>query len=103
MALSALDLSSEELKKHRPRKAAELLKTKFGAKEVILFGSLAQRGSFTLYSDIDLAERGIPSDRYLTAMDTGLHLDPEFKIDLIDIETCLPAIRAEIEKEGQAL
>ena len=50
-----------------------------------------------------LAERGIPSDRYLTAMDTVLHLDPEFKIDLIDIETSLPAIRAEIEKEGKAL
>jgi predicted nucleotidyltransferase len=129
MALTALDLSPEELRKYRPReavrrrrvktrlevskrrrrahaaarKAAELLKTKFGAKEVILFGSLARRGSFTLYSDIDLAERGISSDRYLTAMDTVLHLDPEFKIDLVDIENCLPAMRREIEKEGKTL
>jgi predicted nucleotidyltransferase len=115
MALTALDLSPEELKQYRPReavrrrahaaarKAAELLKTKFGAKEVILLGSLARRGGFTLYSDIDLAERGILSDRYLTAMDTVLHLDSEFKIDLIDIKTCLPTLRAEIEKEGKAL
>jgi predicted nucleotidyltransferase len=129
MALTALDLSPEELKKYRPReavrrrraktrvevskrrrrayaaarKAAELLKTKFGATEVILFGSLARRESFTLYSDIDLAERGIPSELFLTAMDTVLHLDPEFKIDLINLETSLPAIRAEIEKEGKAL
>lgn len=127
--MTALDLSPEELKKYHPReafrkrraetrvevakrrrrayaaalKAAELLKTKFGAKEVILFGSLARRGSFTLYSDIDLAERGIPSDSYLTAMDTVLYLDKEFKIDLVELDTCLPAMREEIESEGKRI
>jgi recombinational DNA repair ATPase RecF len=30
------------------RKAAKLLKTEFSAKEVILFGSFARRGSFSL-------------------------------------------------------
>jgi predicted nucleotidyltransferase len=84
-------------------KAAKLLKTKFGAREVILFGSLARRGSFTLYSDIDMAERGIPSDRYLTAMDTVLYLDEEFRIDLVELDTCLPALRTEIEEEGKPL
>ena len=127
--MTALDLSPEELKKYHPReafrkrraetrvevakrrrrayaaalKAAKLLKTKFGAKEVILFGSLARRGSFTLYSDIDLAERGIPSDSYLTAMDTVLYLDKEFKIDLVELDTCLPAMREEIESEGKRI
>jgi predicted nucleotidyltransferase len=74
MALTALDLSPEELKKYHPReafrkrkaktrvevakrrrraysaalKAAELLKTEFGAKEVILFGSLA-RGFYAVF------------------------------------------------------
>ena len=129
MALTALELSPEELKKFHPReafrrrraetrvevakrrrraltaarKAAKLLKEKFGAKEVILFGSLARRGSFTLYSDIDLAERGIPSDDYLTAMDTVLYMNIEFKIDLIDPEFCSPAMREEIEKDGKKL
>jgi predicted nucleotidyltransferase len=129
MALTALDLSPEELKKYRPleairrrraetrvevasrrrraltvaRKAARLLKEKFGAKEVILFGSLARRGSFTRYSDIDLAARGIPSDTYLTAMDTVLYMNPEFKIDLVDLAFCSPALRAEVEKEGKPL
>lgn len=127
MTLTALDLTPEALKKYRPHeafrkrreetraevakrrrrasavalKAAELLKTKFGAKEVILFGSLARRGEFTLYSDIDLAARGIPSDLYLAAMDTVLHLDKEFKIDLVEVNFCLPAMREEIEKEGK--
>ena len=127
--MTALDLSPEELKKYHPReafrkrraetrvevakrrrrayaaalKAAKLLKTKFGAKEVILFGSLARRGSFTLYADVDLAERGIPSDSYLTAMDTVLYLDKEFKIDLVELDTCLPAMREEIESEGKRI
>lgn len=129
MSLTALDLSPEELKKYRPReafrkrraetrvevakrrrrayaaalKAAELLKTKFGAKEVVLFGSLARRGSFTLYSDIDLAERGISSDDYLTAMETVLYMNAEFKIDLVDPEFCSPAMREEIGKDGKKL
>src|SRR5574342_549816 len=98
MSMTALDLSPEALKKYHPReafrrrkaktraevakrrrraysvalKAAELLKTKFGAKEVILFGSLARRGSFTLFSDIDLAARGIHPDHDLTAMEAVL-------------------------------
>ena len=129
MALTALELSPEELKKFHPReafrrrraetrvevakrrrraltaarKAAKLLKEKFGAKEVILFGSLVRRGSFTLYSDIDLAERGISSDDYLTAMDTVLYMNAEFKIDLVDPEFCSPAMREEIEKDGKKL
>jgi predicted nucleotidyltransferase len=129
MGLTALDLSPEELKKYRPReavrlrrakfsaeisrrraralsvarKAAELLKTKFGAKEVILFGSLARRGQFTLFSDIDLAQRGIHSDDFLEAMEAVLYLDPNFKIDLVEIEACSPGMRESIEKDGKLL
>lgn len=129
MALTALELSPEELKKYRPLeairkrraknreaiakrrrrayaaalKAAKLLKEKFGATEVILFGSLARRGSFSLYSDIDLAARGIAPGDYLAAMDTVLHMNPEFKIDLVDLEFCLPALRAEVDKEGRTI
>jgi uncharacterized protein len=129
MPPTVLDLPPEELKKYRPleairrrraeqaaeissrrrramlaaRKAAKLLKTEFGAKEVILFGSLARRVGFTRWSDIDLASRGIPSERYLTAMDTVLHMSPDFKIDLVELETCLPAMRKSIEAEGKPL
>lgn len=129
MSLTALDLSPEALKKYRPleairrrrveqaaeissrrrrasllaRKAAKLLKSEFGAKEVILFGSLARRVDFTRWSDIDLASRGIPSEQYLTAMDTVLHMSPEFKIDLVELETCRPAMRKSIEAEGKPL
>jgi predicted nucleotidyltransferase len=85
------------------RKAAKLLKSEFGAKEVILFGSLARRVGFTRWSDIDLASRGIPSEKFLTAMDTVLYLSPEFKIDLVELETCpLPLLKS-IEKDRKPL
>ena len=129
MALTALDLSPKELKKYGPReafrrrkaktraevarrrrraysvalKAAELLKTKFGAKEVILFGSLARRGSFTLYSDIDLAERGIHPFEFYAASAAIERISAEFKIDLVDPKECSPAMLAEIEKDGKLL
>ena len=127
--MTALDLPPEALKKYRPleairkrraefsaeiasrrrramsvaRKAAKLLKTEYGAKEVILFGSLARRVGFTLWSDIDMASRGIPSEKYLTAMETVLYLSPEFKIDLVELETCSPALLKSIETEGKPL
>jgi len=129
MSITALNLSPEELKKYHPlealrrrkaetrvevskrrrralsaaHKAAELLKREFGAAEVILFGSLARRGSFTLFSDIDLAVRGIPSERFFAALETVLYLDAEFKIDLAELETCPPALLKNIEKDGRPL
>ncbi len=100
MPSTALTLSPEELEKYRPleairrrkaktsmevtrrrrsafaaaRKAAWLLRDEFGVKEVILFGSLARRNGFTLFSDIDLAVRGISPERFFEAvgMVTGL-------------------------------
>jgi uncharacterized protein len=127
MSMTALDLPPEALKKYRPleaikkrrakfsaeisarrkramsaaRKAAKLLKSEFGASEVILFGSLARRVGFHRWSDIDLAVRGAAD--YLKAMDTVLYLVPEFKIDLVELETCPPAMRRGIEEEGKAL
>ena len=129
MSLTALKLPPEALKKYRPleamrrrrkeqgvelskrrrrahtvaRKAAKILKNEFGAKEIILFGSLARRAGFTRWSDIDLASRGIPSELYLKAMDTVLHLSPEFKIDLVEMETCLPLLLENIKKDGRPL
>jgi predicted nucleotidyltransferase len=129
MAMTALDLSPEELKKYRPldaikkrrakfsaeitnrrrramiaaHKAAKLLKTEFGASEVILFGSLARRGSFSLYSDIDLAVRGIAPEKFFAASAAIERVDVNFQIDLVELETCPPAVLKKIEKDGKPL
>ena len=128
MSLTALDLSPEALKKYRPlaairrrrnvatetrlanrrrramqtaHKAAELLRDKFGARNVMIFGSLARRGGFTPWSDIDLAAKGIPSTRFYEAVGLVTGISAEFKIDLVDIETCAPSLRKKIETEGK--
>jgi len=129
MALTALDLTPEEWKAYHPmesvrrwkeayradlvnrrrrarrtaRKASELLRTEFGATAVILFGSLTLPGRFTPWSDIDLAASGIPPDRYFEAVGTVIDLSAEFKIDLIDLDTCPPSFKEVIEAEGKAL
>ena len=127
--MTALDLPPEALEKYRPldaikkrrakfsaeiatrrrraisvaRKAAKLLKTNFGAKEVILFGSLARRGSFSLYSDIDLAVRGIAPDKFYAAISAMMDVSVEFKIDVVEPEDCSPAMFKNIEKDGKPL
>jgi len=124
---TALDIPPEEWKKYQPipailqrqstthsqlerrrkramrvaRQAASLLQTEFDAKKVVLFGSLAIPENFTLWSDIDLAVFGIPDDRFYAVAITGL--SAEFKVDLIDAETCKASLRDAIERDGITL
>ena len=127
--MTALDLPPDTLKKYRPleairrrktaksldisrrrrrasliaRKAAKLLRSEFGAKKVVAFGSLARPGDFTLWSDIDLAATGIPSARFFEAVGAVTGMSAEFKIDLIDLETCPSKLHTAITTEGKEL
>jgi len=129
MSLTALELPPHLLKRYRPaegirrrkktknaelvkrrrhamltaRKAAELLRSQFGAKKIFVFGSLARRGGFTLWSDIDLATQGIPSARFFEAVGVVTGISAKFKIDVVDIDSCSKAMRASIEAEGKPL
>ena len=129
MSPTALDLSKDILKTYHPseairlrkikigadlskrrrfanltaREAAKILWNEFGAKKVILFGSLAQRGRFTLWSDIDLAVQGIPPNRFFEAVGAVTGMSTQFKIDLTDMDTCLPSLRNNIETVGKSL
>lgn len=81
------------------KQAADILKEKFGAKQVVLFGSLAQ-DMFHQRSDIDLAVEGIDSKQFWQAWNTLDTLGPEFEIDLVAMETVSPKLRQQIEQEG---
>ncbi len=48
------------------RRVARMLRERYGARRVVLIGSLA-RGNFTLWSDIDLVAFGIPPERFFAA------------------------------------
>ena len=73
----------------------EVLVQRFGARRVVLFGSLAT-GRFSDASDIDLAVEGI-RDRWFEAWEAAeRRLAPEFRLDLLPLELARPAIRAAI-------
>jgi predicted nucleotidyltransferase len=80
------------------QRAAALLKGRFGAKRVILFGSLARSDFFHRRSDVDLAVEGIKSQDFWRAWSALDALGCEFDIDLVDIGGASPLLRGQIEE-----
>ncbi len=123
MAKTALQLTTEQLAAYRPgriepdpglqdrldrarkaaRAAAALLRDRFGARRVVVFGSMVRPGSFTPWSDIDIAAWGIPVDQFFRAVGALSGLSEEFKIDLVDPDRCRPQLHEEISREGEDL
>jgi len=85
------------------RAASRVLKQKFEAKKVVLIGSLLHKSRFTPWSNIDLAVWGIPSDNFYSAVAAVTGMSASFKMDLVDPETCRPALLEVIKKEGVEL
>jgi len=99
MSRTARELSTEELRTYRPwarisawsadpgledrrrrawsaaREAAELLRSRYGARRVLAFGSLVTPDRFTPWSDIDLAVEGV-APAWATLGDRPIILDP---------------------------
>lgn len=83
------------------KRAADLLKKEYGAKEVFLFGSLAEEPSvFDGRSDVDLAVRGLGKKAYFRVASRLLDLDHAFDVDLVEMETAPESLVRKIEKEG---
>lgn len=122
---TAFEMTSEELSKFKPtkknaasggqsrllekrrvkalelaQKASFLLRQRYGAKRVVVFGSLAMAKSFSVWSDIDLAAWGIAPDKFFSAVAAVTGLSPDFKIDLVEPDTCREAIKSSILKHG---
>lgn len=83
--------------------AAEILKTDFGAAEVILYGSVAHGAWFREDSDVDLAATGIPADFFWKAWAAIDALDSDIEVNLIDLGDAQPALLQEIRISGEIL
>jgi predicted nucleotidyltransferase len=83
------------------RAAAGLLRQKYGASRVVVFGSLVHPGRFTRWSDVDLAAWGLDPDRAMRAVMEVHELDAEIRVNLVEAETAHPHLLAVIEEEGQ--
>ena len=70
------------------RKTATMLKERFGAARVLVFGSLAHGAWFTPRSDIDLCVDGIPVEKFFHAEADVEAMASGFKIDLVDLREC---------------
>ena len=81
------------------RKIGALLKDKYGAEHVMVFGSLAKK-AWTRHSDIDLAVRGIPAKLFFKAYAEADELSGLCSLDLIDMDDCISNVITEIEREG---
>jgi predicted nucleotidyltransferase len=85
------------------QEAAKLLRERFGATRVVLFGSLLRPYSFTKWSDVDIAAWGIDPNETFTAIYDLFCLDPEIEINLVDVNCCKRHIMADIERNSRDL
>ena len=82
---------------------AHQIKSRFGAKRVILFGSLAHEAWFWSDSDVDLAVEGLDSASYWDAWRLAEQVIQDRQVDLIDIETAGDSLKKAIEHYGVEL
>ena len=81
------------------KKITDIFISRFNAKKVVLFGSLA-RGDFSLRSDIDLAVWGIPPADFYRAVALACGFSKVWKVDVVDAEDCSKTLIDVIQKEG---
>ena len=87
----------------RVRAAAVTLRTRYGARRVILFGSLAHAAWFSADSDVDLAVEGLTGDSYYRAWRAVEEIIGDRAVDLIEVETARGSLRSAIERGGVVL
>ena len=85
---------------HTAHKIAAMLYEEFGAEQVAVFGSLAERCWFSKESDIDIAVWGLSNDKYLDALWETVGFSQEFKIDLVDFNETTGRYRQRIQNQS---
>ena len=84
----------------RAKKVAAFLKEKYGAKRVILFGSIVKSSYLHERSDIDLLVEGIKSEDFLRAGADAWKISGPFDVDIIPAEIAHKNILKKALKEG---
>jgi predicted nucleotidyltransferase len=84
----------------RIQRASRILKDRFGARRVVLFGSLAFSPEFRRTSDVDLAVEGLKKGDYWEAWGTVEEVIDDRSVDLIEIEMATESLRRAIDRYG---
>ena len=102
------ELTSDEKKERERilrciREAAEVLKTRFHAQRVILFGSFAHEAWFMPDSDVDIAVEGLAQTDYFRAWRIAEEVIGERPVDIIEMETASQSLLDAIKRHGVEL
>jgi len=87
----------------RVRHVAAVLRSQFGVRKVVLFGSTAHEAWFREDSDLDLAVEGLEAEDYWKAWAMVEDMIPERPVDLIDIESATDSMKRTISRHGVVL
>jgi uncharacterized protein len=79
------------------------LRQQFGATLVVVFGSLVHPGSFTPWSDVDIAAWALRPEDTFRAIGVAMDLDAEIPVNLVDVNACKASVLRVIEQEGVPL
>lgn len=86
------------------RVAGQALRARYGSSvEVYVFGSVLDPGRFRLDSDIDLAIRGLPTERYYEAWRVAEAAAGAWPLDLIRLEDAPAWLVEEVAQRGEAV
>jgi predicted nucleotidyltransferase len=101
--LTPVERQARERLLNRIREAAALLKSRFGVRRVILFGSLAHAAWFAPDSDVDLAVEGLRGEAYWQAWQLLEEVINDRPVDVIEIEAASESLRRAIQRYGEEL
>ncbi len=101
--LTSAERRTRERLLDRIREAAIVLKARFGARRVVLFGSLAHVAWFMPDSDVDLAVEGLAGDDYWQAWQLVEKIISDRPVDLIEIEMVGESLQRAIQRYGVKL
>ncbi len=99
---SVLPARAREIKAlaNRAQQFGQQIKKEFGAKRVLLFGSLARQSDFQPDSDIDLAVEGLHGSQYWEVWRIAEEYFPLYEVEVVEIETTSQSMKQMIEKHG---
>ena len=87
----------------KAKKAAEILKVKYKAEKVVLFGSVLDKDRFYMRSDVDLAVFGLKDELFYKAYAEVMNILSGFEVDLLDYKECRESFKKEIKERGVEL
>ncbi len=99
------ELTPEQEKERRQvltrlQEVATMLKSRFGVRRVILFGSLARKLSFTPGSDVDIAVEGLDTKKYWQAWKLAEEMIGDRPVDFVEIETAKESLQQAVQLYG---